>query len=130
MSPALKDMLAAYQVRLYDLGSLFAGKLHAVLCRRWNRRIKGRDFYDFVWHVSRTTTPSLEHLDARMRQSSHWDGEPLTRDLLAQLLHKRFAEIDYEQAAEEVRVFLPDPRETELWSREFFDDLAGRLAGS
>ena len=40
-----------YQVRLYDLRSLFAGKLHAVLCRGWKKRVKGRDFYDFVWYV-------------------------------------------------------------------------------
>ncbi len=61
-----------YQVRLYDLGSLFAGKLHAVLCRGWKNRVKGRDFYDFVWYVGRKVAPNLRHLDARMRQSKHW----------------------------------------------------------
>lgn len=30
----------------HDLPSLFAGKLHAVLCRRY---LKGRDWYDFIW---------------------------------------------------------------------------------
>jgi predicted nucleotidyltransferase component of viral defense system len=118
-----------YQVRLYDLSSLFAGKLHALLCRGWKGRVKGRDFYDFVWHVGRNVAPNLEHLDARMRQSGHWNGEPLTRDLVVELLRQRFAEIDFNHAVDEVRVFLPDPRELELWSREFFDDLVGRLAG-
>ncbi len=117
-----------YQVRLYDLGSLFAGKLHAVLCRGWQNRVKGRDFYDLVWYAGRNITPNLEHLDARMRQSGHWDGEPITRKILVDLLHERFSKIDFKQAADEVRVFLSDPRELELWSREFFDDLAGRLA--
>jgi predicted nucleotidyltransferase component of viral defense system len=119
-----------YQVRLYDLPSLFAGKLHAVLCRGWKSRVKGRDFYDFVWYVGRNIQPNLKHLEARMRQSGHWDGGAITQQVLVDLLRERFAAIDFKQAAEEVRVFLPDPRELQLWSREFFDGLAVRLAQS
>ena len=116
-----------YQVRLYDPSSLFAGKLHAVLCRGWKNRIKGRDFYDFVWYVGRKILPNLKHLDARMRQSGHWTGEPVTREVLNSLLKKRFGEIDFREAADEVRVFLHDLREVELWSKEFFVDLANRI---
>lgn len=116
-----------YQVRLYDLPSLFAGKLHAVLCRGWKSRVKGRDFHDFVWYVGRNIQPNLEHLEARMRQSGHWDGGAITPQVLVDLLRERFGAVDFKQAAEEVRVFLPDPRELQLWSREFFDGLAVRL---
>jgi predicted nucleotidyltransferase component of viral defense system len=116
-----------YQVMLYDLSSLFAGKLHAVLCRKWKNRIKGRDFYDFVWYVGRKTTPNLRHLDARLRQSGHWSGEPITSETLTCLLKKRFAELNFREAADEVRVFLHDSREVELWSKEFFVDLASRI---
>jgi predicted nucleotidyltransferase component of viral defense system len=119
-----------YQVTLYDLGSLFAGKLHAVLCRGWKQRIKGRDFYDFVWYVGRKIEPNLLHLDARMRQSGHWNGALIDGDILQRLLEERFAAVDVQQAAEEVRVFLPDPRELDLWSQEFFIDLAGRIRTS
>lgn len=118
-----------YQVRLYDLASLFAGKLHAVLCRGWKSRVKGRDFYDFVWYVGRNIQPNLKHLEARMRQSGHWDGGAVTPQVLVDLLRERFAATDFKQAADEVRVFLPDPRELQLWSREFFDNLAVRLGG-
>jgi len=116
-----------YQVQLYDLNSLFAGKLHAVLCRGWKNRIKGRDFYDFVWYVGRKITPNLRHLDARMRQSGHWSGESITSETLTSLLKKRFAEVDFQAAADEVRVFLQDAREVELWSKDFFVDLATRI---
>lgn len=115
-----------YQVNLYDLGSLFAGKLHAVLCRGWKQRVKGRDFYDFVWYIGRNVQPNLKHLDARMRQSGHWDGESITGDILKRLLHERFDAIDFKQAAKEVRVFLPDPRELDLWSTAFFKNLADK----
>lgn len=116
-----------YQVALYDLGSLFAGKLHAVLCRGWKQRVKGRDFYDFVWYVGRKVQPNLKHLDARMRQSGHWEGKPIDGDTLKRLLRERFEAVDFHQAAEEVRVFLPDPRELDLWSPEFFIELAARI---
>lgn len=62
-----------------------------------------------------------------MRQSGHWNGGTITRNVLADLLRDRFTAIDFKQAADEVRVFLPDPRELQLWSRDFFDGLAGRL---
>lgn len=61
-----------YSVRLYDLSSLFAGKLHAVLCRSWKSRVKGRDFYDYLWYLTHKVTPNLPHLEARMRQSGYW----------------------------------------------------------
>jgi len=116
-----------YQVTLYDLGSLFAGKLHAVLCRGWKNRIKGRDFYDFVWYVGRKIVPNLRHLDARMRQSGHWTGSQIEPGILNDLLKKRFGELDFREAADEVRVFLHDTRELELWSKEFSVDLVNRI---
>lgn len=119
-----------YQVRLYDLPGLFAGKLHAVLCRGWKSRVKGRDFYDFVWYIGRNITPNLKHLDARMRQSGHWSGEPLNRKIVESLLNERFAGINFKQAADEVRVFLADPRDLELWSPAFFKELSRRLGES
>ena len=116
-----------YQVTLYDLGSMFAGKLHALLCRGWKQRVKGRDFYDFVWYVGRKIQPNLLHLDARMRQSGHWNGKPIDGDILKQMLIERFAAVDFTQAAEDVRVFLQDTRELDLWSSEFFIEIARRI---
>jgi hypothetical protein len=71
--------------------------------------------------------PNLGHLAARMRQSGHFDGDTLTPEQLAGLLHARFAEIDFQQAAAEVRPFVRDARELALWSREFFDGLVERI---
>lgn len=62
-----------------------------------------------------------------MHQSGHWTGGAITRQVLVDLLLERFAVIDFEQAAEEFRVFLPEPRDLQLWLREFFDGLATRL---
>ena len=111
----------AYSVRLYDLPSLFAGKLHALLCRNWKTRVKGRDFYDYLWYLSRAVEINLVHLDARMRQSGHWqatnqmDGKDLTR-----LLIERFETVDFGQVVADVRPFVRDPRSLEIWSKDFF----------
>jgi hypothetical protein len=37
---------------------LFAGKAHALLCRAWQKRIKGRDWYDYYWYIAQIKTVS------------------------------------------------------------------------
>lgn len=113
-----------HQVRVYDLPSLFAGKLHAVLCRNWKSRVKGRDFYDLVWYVGRRIPLNLAHLEARMRQSGDWLLEtPLDAPALRERLKERFSSIRYAQAKEDIQPFLKDPRELSLWSEGFFMEL-------
>ena len=86
-----------FPLRLYALPDLFAGKMHALLCRDWKGRVKGRDWYDFVWYVSRRTPLHLAHLEKRMMQSGHktWDG-PLTAKIFHDLLRKRIETLDVE----------------------------------
>ena len=117
-----------FQVRLFRLPDLFAGKVHALLWRKWGRRVKGRDFYDFVWYVGRGVECHLAHLEARMRQSGHWGGEgTLTADALRDLLVAHFERVDLDAARRDVLPFLRDRDEVALWSAGFFKDLAGRM---
>ncbi len=116
-----------FQVRLYDLPSLFAGKLHAFLFRDWKRRVKGRDFYDFVWYIGREIPVNLPHLEARIRQSGNLRAEKLNLSGLKTLLEERIQSVDIEAAAEEVRPFLRDPRDLELWSQDFFMQVAEKI---
>jgi hypothetical protein len=116
-----------HQVRVYDLPSLFAGKLHVVLCRSWKSRVKGRDFYDLIWYAGRTPL-NLAHLEARMRQSGDWSREtPLDTPGLRKRLEERFAAVDFEQAKEDIAPFLKDPRELRLWSAQFFLELIPQI---
>lgn len=116
-----------FEVRLYDLPSLFAGKLHAVLFRDWKSRVKGRDFYDFIWYISRNIPVNLPHLEARMAQSGHVPPVALTSASLKTMLYERIEQVDIAAASEEVRPFLRDTRELELWSQEFFLQLAEKI---
>jgi predicted nucleotidyltransferase component of viral defense system len=117
-----------HQVRLYDLPSLMAGKLHAVLCRKWQNRVKGRDWYDLVWYAGRAVRPNLVHLAARMAQTGHWPaGESMDAAALIRLLMERIGEVDFDAAASDVRPFITDSTELSLWSPDFFRELAARL---
>ena len=41
-----------FAVRAFSVPDLFAGKMHAILCRGWKNRVKGRDWYDLVWYAA------------------------------------------------------------------------------
>jgi len=96
-----------YEVTLYDLPSLFAGKLHAVLCRAWKSRVKGRDLYDYVFYRSASTPVNMEHLSTRLKQSGCIGmNDRLTIPELKRLLCEKFAKIDFDQAKRDVQPFI------------------------
>ncbi len=118
-----------YQVKLYDAPSLFAGKLHAVLCRAWKNRVKGRDLYDYVFYLSRKTPVNLRHLKARLVDSGFiGEGFDLTREALITMLERRFAAIDFEQAKQDVQPFVQDKTKLEIWSAEFFTEITKSIS--
>ncbi len=117
-----------FAVRTFSLPDLFAGKMHAVLCREWKSRVKGRDWYDLVWFAAHHPEIRLSHLEQRMRQSGHWEGPAsLTEADLRSLLAGRIDHVDIGQIRGEVERFVKDPRPLALWSKEFFQDVSSRI---
>ena len=114
----------SYSVRLYDGPSLFAGKLHALLCRNWKQRVKGRDFYDYIWYLSRGIPLNIRHLEGRMCQTEHWKvTETLDRSALIKMIEDRFSTVDFTQAKKDVAPFIRDSHALDLWSQEFFNSI-------
>lgn len=117
-----------FQVKLFTPPCLFAGKMHAILCRQWKHRVKGRDFYDFVWYLGKGTPVHLTHLQKRMEQTGHWPGDEILDEAgLKTRLRQRFEEVDFDQAKSDVLPFLKDADAVALWSGEFFTSLLDRL---
>jgi len=117
-----------FAVRCYTLPSLFAGKLHALLFRRWNNRVKGRDWYDLVWYATHHPQLNLYHLEQRMRQTGYWSGDGgLTRGLFNSLMNDAIERLDLDQARQDVAPFVRDQQGLAIWSREFFRDVAARI---
>lgn len=117
-----------FSVRSYTLPDLFAGKMHALLCRRWKNRVKGRDWYDLVWYCTHYPKLHLAHLEARMRQSGHWEQEEsLDADSFKLLITETIEKLNVDSARDEVFPFVREPAALEVWSREFFLDVVRRI---
>jgi hypothetical protein len=110
------------------LPDLFAGKMHAILCRKWKTRVKGRDWYDLVWYAANHPQLHLSHLEQRMRQSGHWKNEgALSPDSFNTLMHDAIERLSVDQARREVEPFVTNPASLEVWSHDFFKDVASRI---
>lgn len=117
-----------FAVRSCTLPDLLAGKLHAVLFRAWKSRVKGRDWYDLAWYAGKHPEYNLAHLESRSRQSGDYTSPaPLTGNAVHSMLIERLSQLDIEAVKADVRPFLRDPRELDIWSKEFFADAFGRL---
>lgn len=119
---------APYEINMYDEASLFAGKIHAVICRNWENRVKGRDLYDYIFYMSKGSPVNLTHLRARLI-----DSRFITQDDSCNLndvkimLKNKFDTIDYNQAREDVIPFIKDPSKMDLWSSDFFKQITDNL---
>lgn len=116
------------EVTLYDMPSLFAGKIHAVICRSWKSRVKGRDLYDYIFYLSKGTPVNLKHLVTRLAQSGYIPLEKeITLEDIKEMLRNRFRSIDYAQAKQDVEPFIKNPRVLDLWSADFFCGITDSL---
>lgn len=119
-----------YEINMYDMPSLFAGKLHAVICRAWKTRIKGRDLYDYVFYLAGKVPVNLKHLCARLVESGFKGArEDMTLDEIKQILFKRFDMIDYAQAKRDVLPFIRNPAALDIWGKVFFQSITNNLNG-
>ncbi len=116
-----------FSINAFTLPSLYAGKMHAILCRAWSSRPKGRDWYDLVWYIANDVELDVKHLRARLSQSCKYleaneinIPNELTKQNIKELLLQRIESLDVAKAKNDVQPFIKDMREIELWSKEFF----------
>ncbi|MEQ8171199.1 MAG: nucleotidyl transferase AbiEii/AbiGii toxin family protein [Candidatus Eremiobacterota bacterium] len=118
----------AFSVNTCSLPHLFAGKMHAILCRSWGKRVKGRDWYDLVWYMGRDIPVGLKHLESRMKQTGHIkEKEVLTEEILKEKLLERIKTVDFNNARKDVVNLLKDPSSLTLWSEEFFSFICKKI---
>ena len=118
-----------YSIKLYDEASLFSGKIHAVICRSWKSRVKGRDLYDYVFYLTRNTKFNLDHLREKLNESHYISQEDkFDVDFVKALLIARFNEIDFNDAKKDVLPFIKDTSILDIWSKEFFIAITSQLS--
>lgn len=117
-----------YSAKLYDEPSLFSGKIHALICRSWKSRVKGRDLYDYIFYLARNTEFNLPHLREKLIDSNYIDESvKLSCDTVKDMLIKRFNEINFEEAKLDVMPFIKDTSVLDIWSKNFFINITTEL---
>ena len=108
-------------VAVQDKPSLFAGKVHALLCREY---IKGRDWHDFVWYTSQRIDVNETFLSSALNQFGPWRNQHAVANetWVTNELEKKIVSVNWKQAAEDVRRFLPAKEQPSLslWSTDLF----------
>jgi len=113
-------------VRTYDLPGLFAGKVSAALFRKWKNRVKGRDWYDVAWYLSKHVPLDLTHLVERAKESEPTADVSTPEKVLA-AFDAKIESIDFESAKLDVEPYLKDKSELDIWSRDFFHQMVRKI---
>ncbi len=111
-------------VRCFTLPDLFAGKMHALVYRNWKSRVKGRDWYDFEWYIRFNVPLNFKHLQERIREFS---GKEVSKEEFMQLLRERLSTADINQVKQDVLPFVDRPSDLNIWSNDYFLQLADKL---
>lgn len=113
---------APYEVQIFDESTLFAGKIHAIICRDYKNHVKGRDYYDYLFYLGKGSKFNLTYLENKLKSTGGKIGndETLTLERVKGLLRERFETVDYESAKEDVSSFISDKEQLNLWKKELF----------
>ena len=102
--------------------------MHALLCRQWKSRVKGRDWYDFIWFCREDIPLHLAHLQARMMQSHHWEkGKGLTETHFKRILKSKIESLNIQNAKIDIVRFIKNPSQLDIWSTDFFLSLIDKI---
>ena len=114
----------SFMARCFTLPDLYAGKMHALVYRAWQRRVKGRDWYDFEWYVRWNVPLNFAHLQERIRE---FNGEIIDKETFLNQLREKLATTDIERVKDDVIGFVDNPHELDIWSNDYFLQLADRI---
>ncbi len=114
----------SFMTRCITLPDLYAGKMNALIYRAWQHRVKGRDWYDFEWFVRWNVPLNFAHYQERIREFS---GKEISKEAFMNQLREKLATTNIEQVKEDVIGFVDNPHELDIWSNDYFLQLADRI---
>lgn len=117
----------SFYVKCFECSSLFAGKMHALLFRKWKNRVKGRDWYDMEWYIRKGIPLNVAHFLERARETDDWSNSTLSPEEIKELLREKIGSVSIGQVKEDVIRFVPDARVLDIWSQAYFLDLLEKL---
>ena len=117
----------SFYVKCFTISNLFAGKMHALLFRKWKNNVKGRDWYDMEWYIKKGVVLNLGHFLLRARDSGDWPKETISEKEFRTLLKERIDTIDFNKVKADISRFIPNPQRLDIWSAKYFHNLAEHL---
>lgn len=117
----------SFYVKCFKIEDLFAGKMHALLFRKWKNNVKGRDWYDLEWYIQKGVRLNLKHFVLRAKDSGDWDKENMSEEEFKELLQRRIEKVDIDKAKADVSRFISNPKTLDIWSEKYFIDLVKSL---
>ncbi len=113
-SPSFSSVLC------FDYSSLFSGKISALLLREWRSRIKGRDYYDYMFYLSHDVKFNMEYLKEKLSYSLNKNMDNIDIVNIKKMLKEKFEETDYNEVINDVRQFLFSEKDINGLRKEFF----------
>lgn len=122
------DMLEFAPIVVLDEPSLFAGKLHAILCRNYKNTVKGRDYYDFLFYIKNKIKPNMNYLKNKLVESGKIKEDmDFNIDLLKVMLKQRFEITDFEQVKKDAMRFVFKNEDLSYYCKELFMQMVDKL---
>lgn len=117
----------SFYVKCFTQPCLFAGKMHALLFRKWKNRVKGRDWYDLEWYIKRNIPLDVNHFLSRAKDSGDWHEATISTSQIKELLKTKIRNVSLERVKDDVVRFIQDDTSIAIWDANYFYDLIDHL---
>lgn len=117
----------SFYVKCFTQPSLFSGKMHALLFRKWKNRVKGRDWYDLEWYIKKGIPLDVNHFLTRAKDTNDWQEDSISPDQITELLNMKIKSVSFSSIKEDVVRFIKDDDALRIWSPEYFKDLIEKI---
>ena len=117
----------SFYIKCFTMPSLFAGKLHALLFRKWKSRVKGRDWYDMEWYIRKGVPLNMHHFLQRAKETNDWQENQISQEQILQLLIAKIESVAFDSVKEDVVRFIADDQKLAIWSPNYFKDLIQKM---
>ncbi len=117
----------SFYVKCFAQSSLFAGKMHALLFRKWKNRVKGRDWYDLEWYIKKGIPLDVSHFLARAIDTRDWQEKSISENQILELLYTKIDSVDFSSIKDDVVRFIKNDDVLKIWSPEYFKDLVKKM---
>jgi predicted nucleotidyltransferase component of viral defense system len=117
----------SFYVKCFTKPCLFSGKMHALLFRKWQNRVKGRDWYDLEWYIKKGIPLDVNHFLARAKDTNDWQEDSISAEQILELLEQKINSVSFSSIKEDVVRFIRNDAALSIWSPQYFKDLIAKI---